>query len=76
MKFLKNKNIAASFVAAGLLVAFTTTLNVNEAFAQSMSDVPIVGRIAGALTFVDYSYETEDVKGNINVAQLEEMKNT
>jgi hypothetical protein len=76
MKFFKNRKFAASLVAAGLLISFTTTLNVNEAFAESMSNVPIVSKIASALTFVDYSYETEDIKGDINVAQVENLKDT
>jgi hypothetical protein len=73
MRLFKNRKLAVTFTAAALLLSFTTTLNVNPAFAQSMSEVPFVGKIANVLTFVDHSYETEDISGDIKIVKIENL---
>ncbi len=70
MKF--NRRIVA--VAASLIIAcgaFVVGLNSNEAFAQSMSDIPVLGGIARLLTFVDYEIHNDVIDGDIKVPAVE-----
>lgn len=67
-----NRRIVA--VAASLVIAcgaFVVGLNSSEAFAQNMSDIPVLGGIARLLTFVDYEIHSDVIDGDIKVPAVE-----
>lgn len=62
-------------LAASVFIIFTgmfvTTLNINESFAQSMSEVPIIGSIAKLLTFEDYEIHSDVVNAEVKIPKVE-----
>lgn len=53
--------------AAAVLVAGTIGLNASPAFAQNMSQVPVVGQLAQVLTFRSFEGTEGDVQLHVNV---------
>ena len=53
--------------AAAVLVAGTIGLNTSPTFAQSMSQVPVVGQLAQVLTFRSFEGTEGDVQLHVNV---------
>lgn len=54
-------------LAASFLVCVTVALNTNYAFAQSMSEIPVFGRIAKVLTLRSYSEESFNTTVTVEV---------
>lgn len=59
---------ACAFAAA--VVLFMIPLNMSEAFAKQMQDVPVLGMFAKVLTLRSYSYKENDVNVNIQVPEI------
>lgn len=68
--YTRNLALAASvfIIFTGMFVA---TLNMNQSFAQSMSEVPIIGSIAKLLTFKDYEIHSDVVDAEIKIPKVE-----
>lgn len=66
------KTLAA---AAAMTIIFTTALNTNTAFAESVSQVPIIGAVARVLTFKAYEEEKEDLKIAVEIPSIEVIEN-
>ncbi|WFD10178.1 DUF3298 and DUF4163 domain-containing protein [Tepidibacter hydrothermalis] len=68
--YTRNLALAASvfIIFSGMFVA---TLNMNQSFAQSMSEVPIIGSIAKLLTFKDYEIHSDVVDAEIKIPKVE-----
>lgn len=61
-------------IAAALLAAATIGLNTNQAFAEALSDIPVLGALSKVLTVRSYT-EKEDI-ANITVKVPEIQQNT
>ena len=57
--------------AAALAVVFTVGLNTSTAFAESMSELPVIGTIARVLTFRSYEKTTEDLSISVDIPSVE-----
>lgn len=73
-KTIKKKNhkkawLSLSAIAATLLI-FTTSLNVSPAFAESVSNMPVISHIASLLTFTTYNTQSDELSGKINYPNI------
>lgn len=70
----RKKSIVVTLRTVGVLAAavvlFMIPLNVSEAFAKQMQDVPVLGAFAKVLTLRSYSYTENDVNVNIQVPEI------
>ena len=57
--------------AAAVVVVFAAAVNVSPAFAESVSQVPVIGTVAQVLTFRSYDTETEDMKISVDIPSVE-----
>lgn len=57
--------------AAALVAGFTLMLNTSTAFAQEMSELPVIGAVAKVLTFRSYEETTDDVTISVEIPTLE-----
>lgn len=75
----KKKHINRILTAAASLVvvfsAFTVGLNSNEAFAKTMSEVPVLGNIVRVLTFREYKFNKDGFDANIETPKIEGLEN-
>jgi hypothetical protein len=71
----KYKKIAVSLTAASAIAVFSLTLNVNESFAQSVTEIPLFGQMAKVLIFKDYSFENKDLKADVVMPRVEQLEN-
>lgn len=64
---------------AALLVviatAFTVVINTNEALAETLSDVPVLGSIVRVLTFKEYKYKEKTYDVDIETPALDGLEN-
>lgn len=58
---------------AGLAVCsmFVLAINTNESLAKSVANVPILGRVAEVLTFVDYERETDTITEDVVIPEVD-----
>lgn len=54
---------------------FTAAINTNPAFANALSDIPVVGSIVKVLTFREYKLEKDTYSANIEVPAIEGLEN-
>lgn len=68
----KRKRRTILSLAASLLVLFTFTLSLNSSpvFAELVSEVPIINKLANILTFKSYTVEEADLTKNVNQVVL------
>ncbi len=70
----RKKSIVVTLRTVGALAAavvlFMIPLNVSEAFAKQMQDIPVLGAFAKVLTLRSYSYTENDVNVNIQVPEI------
>ena len=64
-----------SVVAASIIVIFTSVVNISPAFAQSMSNIPVVNSIVKLVNFKTYTAKNGNMEANINVAKVEGLSN-
>ena len=57
--------------AAGLAVLFTLGLNTNQAFAQGMEQVPVLGVLAKVLTIRSYEVQQDDLAISVEIPSVE-----
>lgn len=57
--------------AAAMVVIFTAVLNTNTAFAESVSGLPVIGRVAKVLLFRSYEKENGDLKISVKIPSIE-----
>ena len=57
--------------AAAAAVVFTTALNTSTAFAESVSQIPVIGEVARVLTFRSYQKADEDMKISVEIPTIE-----
>ncbi|HHW37439.1 MAG TPA: anti-sigma-V factor rsiV [Bacillales bacterium] len=60
---------------AAALVVFVGGLNVNETFAKTMAEVPVIGNIVKVLTFVEYKVDEETYNADIKAPAIHNLKN-
>jgi hypothetical protein len=68
----KSRNKRWIAVAAALAV-FITPLNVSQAFADTMAEIPIIGSIARVFTFRDYMVESEELIAEVTIPEVAEL---
>lgn len=70
---MKRRRIAGRSLgtAAAIAVAFTVLLNTNTAFAESISEVPVIGAVAKVLTFRSYEKDQGDLKISVEIPSVE-----
>lgn len=74
-KMKKNiKNIMVT--AATVSIVFTGAINLNPAFAQSMTDVPVIGDIVRVLNFNQYKYDEGTYNADIKTPIIEGIQDT
>lgn len=57
--------------AAAVAVTFTALLNTSATFAQSVSDMPVIGTVARVLTFRSYEKDEGDLKLSVEIPSVE-----
>ncbi len=57
--------------AAAAAVVFTTALNTSTAFAETASQLPVIGAVARVLTFRSYETNEEDLKISVEIPSVE-----
>lgn len=57
--------------AAALTITFTGALNTSTAFAETVSQLPVLGAVARVLTFTSYEKEENDMKIAVTIPKLE-----
>lgn len=65
--------MVASVVVAAVLL--TAALNISPAFAEKMSDIPVIGGVVRVLTFRQYTVDEERFKADIKVPQIQGLTN-
>lgn len=58
-----------------IATAFTVGINTNEALAQTLSDIPVLGSIVRVLTFKEYKFNEKTYDINIETPAVEGLKN-
>lgn len=75
----KKKYIRNAWAAAAALVisvsALTIGINGNEAFAKTISDIPVVGKIVRVLNFKQYRIKEGGYDANIDTPAVEGLEN-
>lgn len=72
----KTMYLSRTGVAAALIiVAFTSAVNISPAFAESMTNIPILNSIVKLVNFKTYTAKNGNMEANINVAQVEGLEN-
>lgn len=76
----KTKKLNTRFIAiaASLLVVFstfTTTLNISQSFAESMTELPLLNTLAQILTFRTYSIEKDEYTENVETPVIANLTN-
>lgn len=61
--------------AAILAVGFVGAANISPTFAQSMSDVPVLGKLVEVVTFTQFNYKENTFEANINTPIIEGLEN-
>lgn len=61
---------------AAVFAIFIIGLNSNQAFAESVSDIPIVGEVAKIFTFKEYKVSNDLVNENISIPSVEGIEDT
>ena len=61
--------------AAAFITVFTGAVNVNQSFADTLSDIPIIGGLVEVLSFRFDSIETENVHANIETPVISGLEN-
>lgn len=70
------KRLKAVLVAAAAFIAvFTGAVNVNQSFADTLSDIPIIGGLVEVLSFRFDSIQTENVHANIETPVISGLEN-
>ncbi|MBN2796528.1 MAG: DUF3298 domain-containing protein [Clostridia bacterium] len=65
----KRKNIGWLSLAASVCI-LVTSLNVSETFAETVTNIPVIGQIANLLIVRSYDFEKEDLSGTVNVPNV------
>lgn len=60
---------------AATAVIFIGGLNVNETFAKTMAEVPIIGNLVKVLTFVEFKVDEETYNADIKAPAIHNLKN-
>lgn len=73
----QRKNRETKWIAgvAAALVVFVGGLNVNETFAKTMAEVPVIGNIVKVLTFVEFKVDEETYNADIKAPAIHNLKN-
>ena len=66
----------AGGIAAALLVTTTIGLNTNQAFAEALSDVPIIGTLSKVLTIRSYEEQEENTTLSVKIPEIQEVEGT
>ena len=66
----------AGGLAAALLIATTIGLNTSQAFAEALSDVPLVGTISRVLTVRSYTEQEDTTTLYVKVPEVQKVEDT
>jgi glycerophosphoryl diester phosphodiesterase len=66
--------IATSAAAFAICSVLTVGLNTSEAFANSASDIPIIGNIARLLTFTEFEFKSEVITADIRIPEIKYLE--
>ena len=58
---------------AAALALFVTPLNVSQAFADTMAEIPVIGVLAKVLTFRSYQVENKDIVAEVTIPEVTEL---
>lgn len=72
MKTLQHCFQYAGTVAAALLIMTTIGLNTSQVFAETLSDVPVIGALARVLTVRSYTEQDENTTLTVKEPEIEE----
>lgn len=62
-------------VTAGAAAALVLVININPTFADTLSEVPVLGNLVKVINFREYKVEGERQQANIQVPQIEGLGN-
>ena len=57
-------------IAAGLIAIFIIPLNLNQAYAETLSQIPIIGDLSKLFTFREYQFEDEIQYVDVKIPQF------
>lgn len=70
------KRISATAASIALIAAtFTVSINTNEAFAQTLLDVPVLSSIVKVLTFKEYTIKEDNYIADIKTPAIDGLNN-
>lgn len=67
--------MATAALLVVIATAFTVVINTNEALAETLSDVPVLGGIVRVLTFKEYKYKEKTYDVDIETPALDGLEN-
>lgn len=70
-KYMRNFGTTAAIVAA----CFVGTANLSPTFAQSLSDIPVLGKLVEVVTFRQFDFNEDTYNAQINTPVIEGLEN-
>ncbi len=67
--------LATAASAAVIAISFTVGINTNEALAETLSDIPVLGGIVKVLTFKEYKFSEKTYDVDIETPALDGLEN-
>ncbi len=67
--------LATAASAAVIAISFTIGINTNEALAETLSDIPVLGGIVKVLTFKEYKFSEKTYDVDIETPALDGLEN-
>lgn len=66
----RKKKLFSLIASAAAICVFTLSLNVSESFAETVVKIPLLGDVANVLIVREYSFEKEDISGEVNAPSI------
>lgn len=70
-KTIFNRGFKAVGAAFLICISFIIVVNTNKTLAKSICDLPIIGKLARVLTFVDYEYENDSITEDVVIPMVD-----
>lgn len=71
IKIRFGRGLKVAVAALAVCSMFVLAINTNESLAKSIANVPVLGKVAEVLTFVDYERETETITEDVTIPEVD-----
>lgn len=72
--YIKKITVGAASIAAALTIV-AVGVNSSPAFAKTLAQIPVVGKVVNVLTFKEYNVDEDGFDADINVPKVEGLEN-